>query len=264
MEEGTSLSDILSGDEPTSEPEAQQGRPRDEHGRFAPVNPPQDEEQGDIAAQPQQEGPPPSEPEPDHIPIAALKDERSKRQRIEQEHRQALERLQQYEAYFQQANQQPEPGVDPEQDPLEWITQQVAQQVLSQVQPQTQQQQLMMRGYVSEQFARQKWPDYDDKAEVFKQEAERNPFLYRELMNADDPASYIYTAANNIVAARTYGTTAPPSEAEIEARLREKIMAEIGINRPSVPTSLASAQSRGSRSGPAWSGPAPLSDLLGR
>lgn len=254
MEEGTSLDDILAGDE-AIEQEAPQGQPRDEHGRFAPVSQPEAEDQGVSAEQLHEEGPPPSESEPGHIPIAALKDERNKRQRAEDEARQAQERLAQYEAYFaQQSQQQP----DAEQDPIEFL----AQEVLNRVQPQTQQQYMLMRVEVAEQFARSKWADYDDKVETFKEEAQRNPYLWQELARAPNPAEYAYNAAQNILAARTYGTATPPSEAEIEARLREKIMGEIGMGRPNVPTSLATAQSRGTRSGPAWSGPTAIGDIL--
>lgn len=253
MEEGTSLEDILGGDEaPAPEQEAPGGPVRDEHGRFASASPPQSDDQGEA----EQEAPPASEPEPGHIPIAALKDERSKRQRAEEAFQEAQQRLQQYEAHFAQLNA-PQ-AQEQEEDPVEWLT----QQVLARVQPQTQQQHLVMKVEVAEQFARSKWEDYDEKVETFKEEAQRNPFLWRELAAAANPAEYAYNAATNILAARTYGTATPPSEADIEARLREKIMAEIGMKQPNVPTSLASAQSRGSRSGPAWAGPTPIGDIL--
>jgi len=252
MENGTSWDDILSdADETASEPEALSGQPRDEQGRFAPVEQTQQEDQGDQ----QQEAPPASEPEQGHIPIAALKDERGKRQRIEEEFRQAQERLAQYEAYFQQVNQQ---QPDPEQDPVEFL----AQEVLNRVQPQTQQQYQVMRVQVAEQFARQKWADYDEKVETFKEEAQRNPFLWKELASAENPAEYAYNVAGNILAARTYGDAPPPSREQIEAEIREKIMAEIGMSKPAVPTSLANTQSRGARSGPAWSGPTSWGDIL--
>lgn len=253
MEEGTSLDDILnSGEDAAPEQEAPTGPVRDEQGRFASASP-QEEVQGEQ----QQEAPPASEPEPGHIPFAALKDERGKRQRLEDDLRQTQERLAQYEAHFAQASQQQQPDI--EQDPIEYL----AQQVLARVQPQTQQQHLVMKVEVAEQFARSKWSDYDEKVETFKEEAERNPYLWQELAKAPNPAEYAYNAAGNILAARTYGTASPPSREQIEAEIREQIRAEIGITKPSVPTSLANAQSRGSRGGPAWSGPTPLGDVLG-
>lgn len=255
MEEGNSLDDILGDEEIAEEQEAPTGPQRDEHGRFASARQPEEsEEQGEE----QQEAPPASEqPEPGHIPIAALKDERSKRQRAEEAFLQAQERLQQYEAYFQQQSQQ---QPDEEIDPIELI----AQQVVSRVQPQTQQQLLAMKVEVAEQFARSRWADYDEKVETFKEEAQRNPYLWQELAKAPNPAEYAYNAAANILSARSYGSDAPPSREQIEAEIREKIMAEIGMSKPAVPSSLANAQSRGSRGGPAWSGPSPIEDILGR
>jgi hypothetical protein len=256
MENSTSLDDILGGDE-APEQEAQSGPIRDEHGRFASAEQqPQPEEMGDSAAQPL-EGPPPSEPETGHIPIAALKDERYKRQAAEQAFNEAQQRLAQYEAYFAQANQQQAP--QEEEDPVEYLTQQIA----SRLGPQVQQQQFLLKVEVAEQFARQQWADYDTTVDVFKDEAGRNPHLWAAVQQAPNPAQYAYNAGKNILAARTYGSEAPPSRDQIEAEIREKIMAEIGVNRPNVPTSLANAQSRGSRGGPAWSGPASLDSILG-
>lgn len=256
MENGTSLDDILSGDASEApEQEAMNAQPRDEHGRFASAAPeaPQDQEQQGE----QQEAPPASDTEPAHIPFAALKDERSKRQALEQ-------RLAEYEAYFQQVNQPQPEQPDPEQDPLAYLTQAVAQDVLARVQPQTQEQMFRINVQVSEQFARQQWADYDQTVEVFKEECQRNPQLWTAMTQAPNPAVYAYNAGKNAIQARTYGEAPPPSREQIEAEIREKIMAEIGVKAPNVPTSLASAQSRGSRGGPAWSGPESLSELLGR
>lgn len=264
MDDGTSWGEVLSGEpeqQPAPEQDAPQGQPRDEHGRFASAQ--QQEEQGDAAALPQQEAPPASEPEPSHIPIAALKDERGKRQTLERELEQARAVLQQYEGYFAQQPAPQAPEIDPEQDPLAWLKSEVTKAVLAEVQPQTQEQQFRTHVHVSEQFARSKWPDYDQKVEVFKSMVQQAPVLWQAMQEAADPAAYAYNAANNMLSARALGDAPAPSEAEIEARLREKIMAEIGVQPPNVPTSLASQQSRGSRGGPAWSGPTAWGDVLG-
>lgn len=79
-------------------PEAEVGQPRDEAGRFAPKS--QDAEPA---------APPAAEREPQHVPVAALKDERSKRQAIE-------DRLRQAEAFIaqmQQQQRQPPPAEQP-------------------------------------------------------------------------------------------------------------------------------------------------------
>lgn len=251
METETSLDDLLSGNEPEIEQQPETiGQPRDESGRFAPKEQGEEQQEEPVA----KDVPPASEPEPSHIPMAALKDERTKRQQIEAERQQLAERLQQYETYFQQL--QAQTGQEEEQDPIELI----AQQVMSRLQPQNEMQMLTVKVELAEQLARQKWADYDEKVEHFKEAVKANPFLLQELRNSTNPAEYAYNAANRILEAKSYGSA--PSREQIEAEIREKIMAEIGVNRPQAPTSLATERSVGSRSGPAWSGPATLDDLL--
>ena len=57
--------------------------------------------------------------------------------------------------------------------------------------------------------------------------------------------------------------------AKLEAEIREKVLAELGSNEqprqaPVLPSNLAGARNVGARSGPAWSGPAPLQDIFNR
>jgi len=244
--EDTSLESIFSHETPAedaTQPETI-GQPRDEAGRFAP------KDTGEQPETEQQEAPPASEPEQSHIPIAALKDERAKRQAAE-------ERLQQYDAWF--AQQQQARGQQEEQDPLEII----AQQVMQRLQPQTEMQMLTMRVNVAEEIARTKWADYDEKVEHFKAAVQQNPFLLQELKAAPNPAEFAYNAAQRILEAKSYGQPGPSME-DMEAKVREKIMAELGLNKPQVPTSLVNEQSRGSRSGPAWAGPTSLDDIFRR
>ena len=191
------LENVFDQDAPEVEAQPETiGQPRDDQGRFAPQDAGETEPQ---AAEPvAEEGPPPSEPsEPGHVPIAALKDERAKRQQLEQ------------------------------------------------------------------QLARQKWQDYDAKIELFKQEAASNPFLVEQVRQAPNPAEYAYNVASQIAVARQYGSEAPPSREEMEAKIRAEIMSEIGMKpAQSAPTTLATQRSVGSRSGPAWSGPKAITDIF--
>lgn len=252
MENGTSLDEIFGGEQSNETEQAETiGQPRDEHGRFAPKEAGEEEQ----LEQPQ-DAPPASEQEPSHIPIAALKDERTKRQQIEAERQQMAERLQQYEAYFQQLQNG---GQEEEPDPIQLI----AQQVQSALAPQYEMQMLTQKVDFAEALARQKWADYDEKVEHFKEAAKSNPFLLQELRTAANPAEYAYNVANRILEAKQYGSA--PSREDIEAEMRAKIMAELGMsNQPKAPTTLANERSVGSRSGPAWSGPTPLGDIFGR
>lgn len=253
MDNGTSLDDILS-DEPNEsvaqEPETI-GQARDEHGRFASQEPGVEQQKAEEPAA--AAGTPPAEQEQSHIPIAALKDERNKRQQLEEQYRQAAERLQQYEAYFQQQ----QAGQEEELDPVELI----AQQVMSRLQPQHEMQMLRQRADFAEALARQKWADYDEKVEHFKVAARENPFLLQQLQTAADPAEYAYNVAGKILEAKQYSQA--PSREDMEAQMRAKIMAELGINRPQVPTTLANERSVGSRMAPLSTGPVTLDDMLG-
>jgi hypothetical protein len=259
MENGTSLDDILNSEpavETAPEPETI-GQPRDESGRFAPREQGEEQQPEPIEATPDApDAPPASEQEPSHIPMAALKDERTKRQQIEAERQQLAERLQQYEAYFQQLQA---PQTDEEPDPVDAFAAQIEQKIMSQVQHH----QLTDKVNMTEVFARQKWADYDEKVELFKEEAKKNPYLVQQLMQAPNPAEYAYQVSEQIAVARNYGG-AQPSREQLEAEIRQKIMAEIGMSpKVQAPTSLASERSVGSRGGPAWSGPTALGDILG-
>lgn len=261
MENNTSIDDILNDDPATriEEQSHDDGQPRDESGRFAPKD--MGDNQPEAEAQPEPVTPPVQEVEAGHIPIAALKDERAKRQQLEQQ-------LQQYEAYIQQiaAQQQPQEMPDPITDPYghaEWLAQQVRAQVMQEVQQASQHQNSLSRVEVSEMLARQKFDDYDAQVEVFKQAAQENPFLINELQRAPDPASYAYQAAKRYQEAKQYGS-ATPSREQMEAEIRAKIMAEIGVQRPTAPNTLANERSVGARSGPTWSGPTAIGDILSR
>lgn len=241
--EGTSFSDILNDDQEVD---------------AAPVVEETSETVGTGATEETQaEVTPTSETqEQGHIPIAALKDERAKRQALEDQSRQLQERLQQYEAFFAQQQGGQQHQEDP--DPIEFIN----QQVMARMMPQIEMQMLTMKVEQTEAFARQKWQDYDEKVELFKEAAAANPYLVEELKRSPNPAEYAYNAAQKMHEARTYGTATPTRE-QVEAEIREKIMAEIGMQKPQAPTSLVNTQSRGSRGGPAWAGPASMDQILG-
>ena len=257
-----SLDEILSGEEESTSEAIEAAetaqRERDELGRFKAKQSGEAEE----VEPTEPESVTPTQQE-ERIPIAALKDERSKRQQLEQ-------RLQEYEQYFaqlQQAPQQQQPQEEPDMfaDPDGFkahLAAQIRAELLKEVQPTIQQSQIMTRAEVSEIMARQKYEDYDATVEHFKEALASNPFLLSQLQQAPDPATFAYNAGKQWQAAKNFGSEAPPTREQIEAELREKIMNEIGLNRPQVPTTLAAERSVGARSGPAWSGPKPLSDLL--
>jgi hypothetical protein len=205
-------------------------------------------------------------PATDRLPqaeYAALKDERTKRQQLE-------ERLRQYDDYFAQvqAQQQPQQRIEkPDMfaDPEGYeahLRSEILAQVKQELQPTIQQSQIMGRAEVSELMARQKYEDYDATIEQFKEALTANPFLLNQIQQAPDPATFAYNAGKQWEASKSYGHGAPPSEEQVEARMREKIIAELGLDRPKAPSTFAGDRSVGSRAGPAWTGPTPMGDLL--
>ena len=254
----TPLNDFLQPDEtePTEAetPEAKAERERDELGRFKAK-----EDTGDEAEAPAEASATPAqETEQERVPVAALKDERQKRQQLE-------ERLRQYDEYFASLSRDKAPEEAPDQfvDPeghQAYVIRQAVQAAIREITPQLQQQRTLSRAEMSEMVARTKYPDYDDKIEVFKEAAQRNPLLIQQVQEASDPATYAYNAANNYLEAKQYGTAMPTRE-QIKAELRDELIAELGI-RPNIPSSLADARSVGSRSGPAFNPDYSLSEVL--
>lgn len=195
-----------------------------------------------------------------HAEYVALKDERTKRQ-------QAEDRVREYEQMFAQLNR---PQVQPQEEPDMFadpdafkahLAKQIRDDLLNELQPQFQQQRVLSRAEMSEMQARTKYEDYDAKIEVFKEAIRDNPFLLTQIQQAPDPATFAYNAANKYLEAQQYGGTSP-SRAQIEAEIRDQIKAELGLERPQAPSTFAGDRSVGARSGPAWTGPLPLGDML--
>lgn len=179
----------------------------------------------------------------------AIREEREKRQSLERE----LEALRQQ---FQQAQ---EPAAPP---PSIWDDDQAAlqhsqQQAVSQAT-------YMARLDMSEMLAAQAHEDFDDMKAKFIELMTLNPALQQEALQAKHPWEKAYQIAKNAASAAELGAT---NVDDLKAKLREEIMAEMQQEqvplRPTVPPSLTAVRNVGTRSGPAWAGPASLSDLLG-
>jgi hypothetical protein len=155
---------------------------------------------------------------------------------------------------------------DVHQDPdghAAWIAGQVRDQVMREVRQAGERYGAMTRAEVSELLARQKYEDYEQKIEVFKQAMIENPFLIDQVRRAPDPANFAYRAAGQYLEAKQHGSSATSSRGAIEAEIRQQIMSELGLSSaPRAPSSLVSERSVGARSGPAWAGPTSLGDIL--
>lgn len=263
--EQTPLSDILNEEEPAVEAEAPaevqtepsaEERPRDEHGRFI--------SKGEDTGQDPDPSASPA-PKDTDVPVGALTGERQRRQQAEQRAAELEARLGQYDAYYAQQKAQPQQIPDMFEDPEGFkahLAAEIREELKQELQPSIQGNSMVTHARFCEMLARRDHEDYDQTVEVFKEELAVNPHLLTQLQKSEDPAMYAYNVGKQVQAARSYGTEAPPSRDELKAQLREELIQELGLQRQTAPTTHAADRSVGARSGPAWSGPAPLSDLL--
>ena len=222
-------------------------RPRDEQGRFAPRAAPPTAEP-DAA---------PEKPEPGHVPIAALRDERIKRQELER-------RLAEYEAARQpqqpppqqpqQQRQIPNPAVDPAGYHA-YVQHEIWQATKS------------LELAQSERAARAKYADIDEKLAVFQAARATNPAYEAELARQPDPWDWMHKEASRLQLMQQLGDDpAKGFDAEVERRVAERMkqthLSSGTPSLPNLPTSLASARGVGDRASSPPTGPRPLSEIV--
>lgn len=216
--------------EPVAEPTAEQVA-RDDKGRFAP----KDEAPTDRL--------PPDE-------YKAIRDERAKRQAAEA-------RIAELE---RQNAAPPEPLPSIWEDDAAW-QQGFGNQVVSTA---VQQATFNAKLDMSEMMVRAANPDFEDVKAEFLRLAEENPALRQQALADPHPWDRAYKIAKNHKAIAELGATDVQS---LEQKLREQIMAEMAVAntppaRPGLPPTLSGQPSVANRSGPAWTGPTPLDDIL--
>jgi hypothetical protein len=95
-----------------------------------------------------------------------------------------------------------------------------------------------------------------------------DPADYRRVVNSPNRYAEAVKWHQRQTARDEIGDDPEAFKARVEAELREKIMAEFGGTAGRfaavTPTNLAGVRNVGSRSGPAWSGPASLNDIFDR
>lgn len=270
----TSIGDILNGtpEEPvieqpeaetppeaeTTEDQARDERPRDEHGRFIPKGEKQPEEAQEAIPAPSA---PPAPEESRMVPRDALQDERRKRQELEAQLREMQRQVQQ----IQQPPPVPQAVPDQWEDP-EGHTRYLIQQAAASAREEALAEVRRERVLLSAEAAKQRHPDYVEKVDTFNQLAAQNPALIATMMQQPDPAEFAYNTAKQHLELSQYGSLEARDaalRAKWEAEALERLRAEVAPAQSTAPTTLAAERNVGSRSGPAWTGPASLSELLG-
>jgi len=244
METENSLDNILA-DEPSEAPVTEQepvaeepqteDRPRDENGRFAKKG---------------EEGASPAPDDKNEYDGAATLAERRKRQEAEA-------RIATLEQQLQQIQNPPAPAPDMFADPEQWqghfgsqVTQTAAQWAAQNA-----------KFDASEMMAGQSHEDFDEMKATFLELAGQNPQMLAEVKAHRHPWERAYEIAKNHRGIAELGAT---NLTELEAKLREKIAAELqGGGQQQLPPTLSTERNAGQRTGPAWSGPKPLDELLG-
>jgi hypothetical protein len=250
--EGTALSDILS-DEPAVEAPVVEAAPdTPELTEEAPTEPVRDE-MGRFAAK---TGVDDTAPPADGLPkeeYKAIREEREKRQNLERE----LETLRNTVQTLQQPKEPPAPPPsiwEDEKGALAHNRQETVDEAAFRAALNT-----------SEMLCRDRFDDFDEMKAKFLELANANPSIAHQALADPHPWRKAYQTAQNAVKMEQLGAVdVADLEAKIEARVREEMAAQSSvIPQPTVPLSLTGERSVGTRSGPAWSGPKPLDQLLG-
>lgn len=255
--EGTPLDNILSDNEPEAAPVAEQpqepeasaeGQPRGPDGKFVAKEP-------ETGVEPQPAGEADAGPPPDKLP----KEEYGALRAIRDENKGLKSQLEALQQQFQQL-QQPTPAPPPSM----WEDEQGWQQHLQQrIMQQTDQ---LSRINASEMAARSQHPDFQEMFDLFNTMAAQNPAVVQQAMADPHPWGKAYQIAKNHKSMTELGAV---DVADLEAKMREKIMAELQqgqtpVPQPQVtlPPTLTGERNVGTRSGPAWAGPTPLENML--
>lgn len=195
-----------------------------------------------------------SPPEPEkaqtNVPITALLDEREKRQ--------ALQR--QLEALQQQQPQTEAPDVIEDQ---EGFAKHVEERVVSRVSK--------IEAAFNLKLARIQYPDFDEKAAIFQEMADKDPSLGSKAMAAENIPEFAYRYV--VEQERAAKLNDPNYEAQLKEKLKQEVLAELKAGKAaelkaeidkSVPPSLSTKRAAGGNSNPALVIPDPLETTFNR
>lgn len=246
--ERVSIDAILSGEPETDETPASTPE-RDESGKFVSKSEKGVEPEPVQEAAPEPEVPPTEDKLPEDVykPLRAVRDENKAL-------KEQLEALNNKINTLSQEPQAPPPSMW--EDDQAWQAH-FQQSIMRQADQ-------LSRINASEMAARAQYPDFQEKYDQFNRMAAENPAIVQQAMSDPHPWNKAYQIAQNAITMQEMGAT---DLATMKAKLREELLAElqaqVPVTAPKAPPSLVNERSVGSRSGPAWSGPKSLDELLG-
>lgn len=139
-----------------------------------------------------------------------------------------------------------------------------AEGIIAKVRAEQQNNRIIDRIELSQELAREKYADYDEKEAAFIQMTEQNPLLIVEMRNSKNPAAFAYRTAQNQQKLAEMG-----NPDEYEKKLREKITKELEAKfatetkkRTELPGTLANQRGVSGMTAQTWAGPTELGDIL--
>ena len=240
----TSLEDALKGQlAPKGEDPVQE--PKEE----PPVEESQEESQEELKEEPQEEAAPPAAQESKQVPLAAVLDERGKRQAAEDKAKALEERLKELETT---------PTTDFWEAPEERLKE--IETTLRQEFDQKFQSGLLA---YSMQSASYRHDDYEDALAAFKKAAGDNPALADQVFSTGDPGEYIYSTGKQFLQLEEVGGDINSLREKIRNEERAKLLKELKANPlQDVPSAITDETNASAPSEKPEAGPTPLSKIF--
>ena len=235
----TELAEVFKGDEINT---------GDDLGSEEPVLEPtgavEDEAKAEAKTEQEKDDVPPTSKSAD-VPLAALLDEREKRQEAQRSNAALQERL----------NSQDKTPTDPFED-FEGAFNERADGLMNAVNSRFID--------LTTDLARSRHDDYEEMENVFLEEAKVNPGLLGQMQASSNPAEFAYNHAKSkheLEEAGDLNALKAKIRAEVESELLDESNKDQS-NRDSVPNSLSGARASGKSTGKAQSGPTPLDAIF--
>ncbi len=216
---------------------------------------PEAEQSEEAEAQAEAEPEAKEEPEEPKVPLAALQAERSEARELKEQLRALQQQVSQMNA------PKPEPAPDVIEDPQGYQGHLVGQvgQIANN-----------LKLEMSEEMARDRYGDADVDAAFDALREANDPVEYQRIMATRSPWVEMVKWHKRSEVSRQIGDNPDEWIKSKEAEIRKQIEAEMtaqrvaqNVSQPKAAPSLAAEPNLGSRSAPAWSGPASLNDILG-
>ncbi len=247
----TDIDEILEGTQPdvATEPTTEEktaDQPRDEQGRFTKGEAQEDKPVEGAPPAPEDQKDDHKAEQPKLVPNAALLDERRKRQELERE-------LAEIKKRAVQSDPPPIPDVLEDQKGYsDHVTQAAVQSAV-----------MVARAEASRSYNRKQHQDFDEVMQAYYELEAQNPAIAHRVIQSEDPFGEAYRVAKDHIRMKDYGSIDEMLAAERKKWEAETLATQkVQTPAPQLPPSLAGVRSTAPRSGPDWSGPTPLSDLI--